>query len=91
MYHYTLRTIKEVNYNAGYFWFDVESMRFFRSRLSSDVYGGRFFVSSEKIPNNVRKYSVRETLECGRIVTVGEFQKYHTRSQAIAAAKRVAS
>lgn len=78
----------------GSHWFDLSSMRFFNTRLGQEVFGGRYFVSSEKYNYNApRLFTVREvTWEDGRmsIGTVGEFQQYRTRGQAQAAARKLA-
>jgi hypothetical protein len=40
-------------------WFDRDTMRFFNTRLSSTYYGNGVFVSSERSPSGVRRYTVR--------------------------------
>jgi len=73
-------------------WFEPKTMRFFKSRVLLRVYGGRYFVTSEKGPNGVRAYSVREVTEDGSdISTVGEFQGWPTEATAKAEATRLAS
>ena len=76
-------------------WFDADSMRFFKSRVSSAAYadgkGGAYFVSGERGPSGPRAYSVRhyDPQRCG-IETIGEFQGYRTKRQAENAAKDLA-
>jgi len=70
-------------------WFDTASMRFFKTRLPHVAYrhadGRALFVSSEKGPNGVRAYSVRQQTADGTVSTVGEFMAYGTRAQAMRA------
>lgn len=72
-------------------WFDKDTMRFFKSRLVQDVFptdsGRVYFVSSEQGPDNVRKFSIRcYTIAGDDISTVGEFNSYVTKTQALSAA-----
>ena len=91
MFFFNVSQIKAANKAAGLHWFEPSTLRFFKSRVLSTVYGGRFFVSSEQGPNGVRAYSVREASEDGEISTVGEFQGWATATQAKREAKRLAS
>ena len=59
----TIEQIKRASYNVGSHWFEPSSMRFFRSRILSEVFhgpGGVYFVSSEKGPNGIRAYTIRK-------------------------------
>lgn len=75
-------------------WFDRDTMRFFRSRVAAFAYvgpAGIYFVSSERGPDNVRRYSVREYHAFARdIDTVGGFQAYASRASADRAARKAA-
>jgi len=82
--------------DCGNHWFEPASLRFFCSRVSSAVYGGRYFVSSEQGGRDIwggeRRYSVREVTYLDghmTIDTVGEFGEYDTGAQAHGAAKRL--
>lgn len=88
----TVQEIRDANEAAGHFWFSPHSMRFFGSRILSGVYGGRYFVTSEKRPDSSdpRLYSVRVVRESGAIDTVGKFQGYQSASAARAAARKLA-
>ena len=70
-------------------------MRWFDSRISSRIYGGRYFVTSERYNyDEPRLYTVRSfTYSDGRleIDTVGEFQQYETARQAHNAAAKLAA
>ena len=75
--------IKVANNDIGHHWFEPTSMRFFRSRVSNKVYGGHYFISSERYDDNSpRLFSIRKAADDGSISTVGEFQKYKTRRAA---------
>jgi hypothetical protein len=87
--YYTIKQIEEANRAAGQHFFAPDTMRFFNSRVLSGVYGGRYFVTSEKGPDGVRAYTVRECLENGHVETVGEFQEYATPRAAIRAAEQM--
>ena len=86
---------------AGSNWFSPGAMRWFSSRIAQGVYGGRYFISSERnvYGDNVRRYTVREfsfvgyvredgrrLVEC-KISTVGELMEYDTLSAAKSAAR----
>lgn len=69
----TLQQIKDANKASGLYWFEPESMRFFKSRVGEKVYptkdGGAYFVSSEKGPDGVRAYTIRKCRADGSIYT----------------------
>lgn len=78
--------------NGGYF-FSKDSMRFFNSRIHTDVYGGCVFVTSEKNKSGYheypRLYTVRYMDANGSTHTVGDFQGFETRSKAHTFAKNI--
>lgn len=79
--------------DGGSHWFDKNTMRFFRSRVSEALYGGQYFVSSEENPSGERRYTVRKVeWEDDRYVinNVGDFHSYASRSGAHKAAQRAA-
>lgn len=85
---YTYRTMDDViaaNRAIGNHWFDASTMRFFKTRIESGLVAGKRFITSEKGPDEVRRYTVREAQPDGTIDTVGEFQQYRTRDAARAA------
>lgn len=90
----TICEIKYLNRRNGGHWFDAESMRFFKSRIASEVIGGKYFISSEQfIPYEgnaePRKYTIRIANEKGEISEIGEFQKYLTLRAARKAADKL--
>lgn len=80
--------------SIGHF-FDKGAMRFFNSRILSDVFPSTkcvYFVTSEQYDyKSPRLFTVRSfDLTTRSIETVGEFQEYATRAQAISAAINLA-
>ena len=80
MYYYRMEEIKCINKEKGYYFFEPDTMRFFKSRVGDTVFqggGGIFFVTSEKFDyNSPRNYTVREFIpETGNINTVSEFNE----------------
>ena len=71
-----IRQIIKLHQDAGKHFFDEASMRFFNSRISSKT-SGRHFVTSEKGPDNVRRYTVRAIETDGNINDIGGFQAYN--------------
>lgn len=90
---YAVSEVERAMDQQGSFWFCPTSMRFFSTRLGQDVYGGRYFITSEQFDyNSPRLYTIREVvLEDGKLFinTVGEFQGYRTRAQAVSAVKKL--
>jgi len=97
-----LNTLGQIKDAHKGFWFDKETLRWFKSRVSETVYptfsttAGTLFVSSEMFEDG-RRYTVRcATLvlddigvsDCD-ISTIGEYGQYKTRNGAHAAAKRI--
>lgn len=72
------------------YWFERGAMKFFNTRIEGGPYGGRFFVTSERMDSNHPiGWAVREAHPDGRISTVGDLQQYSSKAAAIAAAKRL--
>lgn len=75
----SIAEVRAANKAAGYNFFARDTMRYFRSRVESKIYGGRYFITSEadyylsKFP---RRYTVRRANDDGSIDTVGDFQAY---------------
>lgn len=87
----TIEEIREANRRAGLFFFSPDTMRFFRSRVGREVYGGRFFVTSEQFDDSSpRLYSVRRANDDGSIDTASEFQGYTSGAEARLAAHELA-
>jgi hypothetical protein len=98
----TFRDIGQVRYannQLGHHFFDRDTLRFFSSRVHDDLYGGRYFVTSERDESygsfgaawdGERRYTIRKANPDGSIETVGQFGQYGSRSGAHAAAARLA-
>ena len=80
--------IKMANEECGQKWFSPATLKFFGCRVSSTIYGGRFFITSELGPSG-RKYSIRQADKDGCIDTVGEYGGYDTRQKAISALRDI--
>lgn len=89
----TTAQIERASQRAGSHFFDRDTMRFFRSRVLPQVFhgkGGVYFVTSEKGPNNVRRFTVRKfDPKTADIDTLGEFNEL-TRERALRIAKLAA-
>ena len=87
--------IRRANEDARMYWFSPDTMRFFRSRVSDQVYqgpGGIYFVSSERGPEMPRMYTVRRFRpDTGGVETAEEFQGYAKATQARRVAARLAA
>ncbi len=79
----TMADVIAANESIGAHWFDRSSMRFFKTKIESRLICGHRFITSEKGPDEVRRYTVRDARPDGTIDTVGDFQGYRT----LAAAK----
>jgi len=82
------------NAEIGSNFFSPDTMRFFKCRVLSRVYAGRFFITSEKDGsprggwNGERRYTIRECRN-GVIFNVSEFGEFPTITQAKSAAQRL--
>jgi len=90
---YTINRIQEEVSASGSHWFDRDSMRFFKTRIEPQVYqgpGGIYFVTSEKGPTEIRRFSVRQYRPNGcNVDTVGDFNNL-SRAEAHRIAQRLA-
>lgn len=93
----TIAGVKRANKASGHFWFEPDTMRFFRCRVETELFAGRFFVSSEQQPASMdgtthpRLYTIRKANADGSIDTVGDFQAYRTKAQAVKAMHELVS
>lgn len=94
----TIDDVKRINARMGYHFFSPATMRFFSSRVESELLENHCFVTSEqdngsplsdiRAWNGERRFSVRFFDEnSGIIETVGEFGAYDTLEDAIKAAR----
>ena len=86
----TITQMKFANASRGHHFFEPATMRFFNSRILSRVYAGRLFVTSERREAYCpRLYTIRAMADDGAVFTVGEFQQYASRREAMAAAQKL--
>ncbi len=67
--------------NGGYFFSDG-AKRFFKSRYGETVYGGRYFITSERNDLAPRRYTIRVADDDGGVDDVGAFQQYGSHIEA---------
>lgn len=89
MKYHTIDQIKRANANAGYHFFDKDTMRFFKSIAYEEIIGGKYFITSERRDGDIRRYTVHMVNENAGIDTIGGFQAYRTKAQALKAAKQL--
>lgn len=74
-------------------WFDADTVRFFGSRLPSIAYetnAGVLFISSElDFDRERRYYNVRRQKVNGDIDTIGKFNEYRSRAEALNAIRNL--
>jgi len=78
--------------SAGSHFFSKDTLRFFSSRIHSEIYGGCYFITSERDhyrDNNPRFYTIRKYEGGLKVETVGEFCQYTSKAQAISAVKKL--
>jgi len=78
--------------SAGSHFFDEATLRFFSSRIHSKIYGGCYFITSERDnyrDSNPRFYTIRKYEGGLKVETVGEFCQYTSKAQAISAVKKL--
>lgn len=89
--------IKAHNAQAGYHFFDADTLRFFSSRISAEIHKGRYFVTSEQHTSHIygdspRRYTIREydpATGCVNTAQGCEFQEFATLAQAKAAMRKL--
>ena len=83
----TVQGIEKANDYAGMHFFEPSTLRFFKSRIGGGTWYGRIFTTSEKGPDEVRRYTVRQQRSDGSIDSLGGFQAYDTATAARNAAE----
>ena len=89
----TFKTVNQIvafveNKGISHF-FDVPTMRFFKSRVQAGVYGdhGQYFITSERSPSGVRAFTIRMVEQDGHVSTIGDFHCYSTLAKAQSVAR----
>jgi hypothetical protein len=94
----TISEIRQANAAAGFHFFSDGAMKFFRSRVDTQVYegpGGVFFVTSEQLEfrdySAPRMWTVHQVRPDGSIDGASEFQQYDSLKEARKAARAFAA
>lgn len=75
----SIAQVRAAHRAAGGNWFSRDTMRQWRSRIESGLYGGRFFITSEQPDTKYpRGYTVREAFEDGSIGSASQFDEFRT-------------
>ena len=77
---------------AGSHFFDKSSMRWFNSRIYPKIYGGCYFITSEKDdmrPTHRRAWSVRKYNGGRAIDDIGNFCEFNSLAEAVKAVKKI--
>lgn len=83
----TIQEAKKVSKANGGHFFDLQAMRFFNSKIESELIEGRYFITSERYSTeNPKLYTIRQISETGQILDdLGEFQEFDTLHSALIA------
>lgn len=76
----TMSDVRTKNKEAGFNFFDKETMKFWDSKVESGLFRGTYFITSEKngINGKPRQFTIRQVLKTGEIRTVGKGREYST-------------
>jgi hypothetical protein len=61
---------------SGSHFFCADSMRWWKSKVYDDLPGGRFFLTSERGPDETRVYSVRWVYDIDKSLQISRFDKW---------------
>lgn len=86
----SMADVRRANTEAGCYFFEEGTLRFFRSRIGRSVIGGRWFVTSEEPPSGGRRWTVRRAEADGTVETEGAFMAYGSGAEARRAAVQLA-
>lgn len=87
----TMSDVRTKNKEAGFLFFDKDTMKFWDSKVETGLYRGTYFITSEKnaIAGKPRQYTIRQALKTGDIITVGRGREYSTLESAKDAVKEL--
>jgi hypothetical protein len=76
----TIQEAKKVSKANGGHFFDPQAMRFFNSKIESELIDGRYFITSERYDTDRPKlYTIRQISETGQMLDdLGDFQEFDT-------------
>lgn len=96
----SMARVREVNRATGHHFFSLEALSTFSSRISSELIGGRYFITSERDSGWItsagerlaawdgkRRYTIREAFADGTIRDIGGYGAFVTRSAAVRTAR----
>lgn len=80
----TISQVKQLNADKGFFWFTPETMRFFNSKIESELIYEKYFITSERMETSLpKRYTVRKVnWETGNIKTICNFRAFKTLNEA---------
>lgn len=83
-----LQQARKIYARTGHHFFDADTMRFWGSKIETDLFENRCFVTSEdNFDQTERRYNIRQFSEDYRSVnTIGEFNTYATLDEAVVVA-----
>lgn len=87
VWYANIHEVMDANDRSGFLFFSHDAMRFFKSRINPTIYGGRYFITSERYGDE-RVYSVRECTDGGSINTHHSLVPSH--KEAVKLAKELA-
>lgn len=79
----SIKQLKALNEENGGCWFGAGEMRFFGTRIESEIIDGSFFITSEQPPHGPRKFTIRSFDSKGDIETVGQFCAFDSKHDAL--------
>ena len=87
----TMLEAKAIYKATGSHFFDKDTIEFWGSKIESELYKNRCFITSENnFDSTARFYTVRRFSEDFKSIdTIGEFQAYKTKEEAQAAIKTI--
>lgn len=86
----TLTDVKRQNHELGHEFFSKGAKNFFQSKMESALIADKYFVTSERFDSASKMlFTVRMALPNGAIKTMGTFQQFNTKSEAIAFIKEL--
>lgn len=84
----SLQEFQELNNTVGCNWFKPDTIKFFKSKVTTWFKDG-WFITSEVNPSKIKRYTIRKAnFETGRVSTVGEFHSYNTEASALKALEK---
>ena len=88
----TMDDVMAANEALGHHWFEADTMAFFKSKIETELLGGKYFISSEKSPFRLKRdYTIRRADEDGRVSTVGKLGEHDSLVDALTALIRLTS